>query len=106
MAVQAKVHVKKCHQYITFKMKQQKTPMERIVATHPLEIVYISYLCLDPGKGREENVLVVTNNFTQYAQVYITQLQMVQTIAKVLWDNFIVHYRLPEKILFDQGRNI
>ena len=26
-------------------------------------------------------------------------------MAKALWDNFIVHYQLPEKILLDQGRN-
>ena len=31
---------------------------------------------------------------------------MVQTIAKALWGNFIVHYGLPEKILSDQGRNL
>ena len=30
--------------------------------------------------------------------------QMPQTMAKALWDNFIVHYGLPEKILLDQGR--
>ena len=30
---------------------------------------------------------------------------MAQTMAKALWDNFIVHYGLLEKILSDQGRN-
>ena len=30
---------------------------------------------------------------------------MAQTTAKVLWDNFIVHYGLLEGILLDQGRN-
>ena len=29
--------------------------MENIVATHPLELVHIDYLCLKPRKGREEN---------------------------------------------------
>ena len=65
--------------------------MECIVAIHPLKLVHIDYLCLEPGKGKEENVLVVTNNFTQYAQAYITQLKMAQTTAKVLWHHFIVH---------------
>ena len=46
--------------------------MESIVATHPLELVHINYLCLEPGKGKEENVLVVIDHFTQYAQAYIT----------------------------------
>ena len=31
--------------------------------------------------------------------------QTAQTTVKALWDNFIVHYGLPKKILSDQGRN-
>ena len=79
--------------------------LESIVATHPLEPVHINYLCLEPGKGKEENVLVVTDHFTQFAQAYVTQSQMAQTTAKVLWDNFTAHYGQLEKILLDQGRN-
>ena len=97
MAVQAKEHVEKCQWCITFKQKQQKAPMESIVNTHPLKLVYIDYLCLEPGKGKE-NVPVVTNHFTWHAQTYITQAQMAKTMAKVLWYNFIVHYGLPSKI--------
>ena len=73
---------------------------------HPLELVHLDYLCLETGKGLEENVLVVTDHFTQYAQAYVTWSQNTQTTAKALWDNFIIHYGLPEKILLDQGRNI
>ena len=105
MAIQAKEHVKKCHQCVTFQAKQKQAPMENIMATHLLEIVHIDYLCLEPVKGKEENVLVMTDHFTQYTQAYVTQFQMAQTMAKVLWDNFIVHYQLPEKILLDQGKN-
>ena len=61
------------------------------MATHPLELVHIDYLCLQPGKGLEENVLEVTDHFTQYPQSYVTQSQTAQTMAKALWDNFIVH---------------
>ena len=105
MAIQAKEHVEKCHQCISFKVKQQWAPMENIVATHSLELVHIDYLCLEPGKGKEENVLVVMDHFTCYAQAYVIWFQMAQTMTKALWDNFIVHYRLLEKILSDQGRN-
>ena len=101
MAVQVNENVEKCHQCIIFKAKQQKAAMESTVATHPLELVHTENLWLQPGKGKEENALVVTDHFTQYAQGYITQLQMV----KVLWDNFIVHYGLQEKIHLNQGRN-
>ena len=105
MAVQAKEHIGKCCPCLAFKARQPKAPLENIVATHPLELVHLDFLCLEPGKGREENVLVITDHFTRYAQAYVTRTQMAQTMAKTLWDKFIVHYGLPEKILTDQGCN-
>ena len=63
-------------------------------------------LSLEPGKGKEENILVVTDHFTWYVQVYVTKSQIAQATAKVLLDSFIIHYLLPGKILSDdQGRN-
>ena len=102
-AAQAKEHISKCHPHLTFKAKQPKDPLENIVATHPLELVHLDYLCLESGKGLEETVLVVTDHFTRYAQAYATRTQTAQTTARTLWDKFIVHYGLPEKILSDQG---
>ena len=105
MAAQAKEHIGKCHSCLAFKAKQPKAPLENIMATHPLELVHLNCLCLEPGKGLEENVLVVTNHFTRYTQVYVTKIQMAQTTARTLWDKFTVHYGLPEKILSDQSCN-
>ena len=56
MAEQAREHVDKCHPCLIFKDKQPRAPLENIVATHPLELVHLNYLCLEPGKGKEENV--------------------------------------------------
>ena len=72
MATQVKEHIKKGPQWVTFKAKQQRVPMENIMATHPLELVHINYLCLEPGKGKEENILVVMDHFNCYAQAYVT----------------------------------
>ena len=83
----------------------QKPPLKNIVATHPLELVHLDHPCLEPGKGLEENVLVVTDHFTRYAQAYVTRTQTTQMTAKTLWDKFIVHHGLPERILTDQGWN-
>ena len=105
MAAQVKEHVGKCCPCLAFKARQPKAPLKNIVATHPLELVHLDYLCLEPWKGLEENVLVVTDHFTRYAQVYVTRTQTAQMTAKTLWDKFIVHYGLPEKILTDQGQN-
>ena len=105
MAAQTKEHIGQCHPCLTFKAKQPKAPLENTMATHPLEFVHLDYLCLEPGKGLEENVLVVTDHFTWYAQAYVTWTQTAQTTTKTLWDKFIVHYGSPKMILSDQGRN-
>ena len=75
-------HIRKCHQCLAFKAKQPKAPLENIIATHPLEFVHLGYLCLEPGKGLEENVLVVTDHFTRYAQVYVTRTQTPKQLPK------------------------
>ena len=103
VAALAKEHIGKCCLCLAFKARQPKAPLENIVATHPSELVHLDYLCLEPGKGLDENVLVVMDHFTRYTQAYVTRIQTAQIIAKTLWDKFIVHYGLPKKILTDQG---
>ena len=51
------------------------------------------------------NVLIVTAHFTKYAQAYVTPKQTVVMVARNLWENFLVHYGWPEKILTDQGKS-
>ena len=105
MAAQVRQHVDKCHPCLSFKAKQPRAPLENIMATHPLELVHLDYLCLEPGKGKEENVLVVMDHFTHYAQAYVTKSQTALTTAMALWDNCLVNFGLPEKILSDEGRD-
>ena len=65
MAAQTKEYIEKCCPYVAFKAKQPKAPLDNIMATHPLELVHLDYLCLEPGKGLGENVLVVKVHFTR-----------------------------------------
>ena len=105
MAAQAKEHVGKWCPCLAFKVRQQKAPLKNIIATHPLELVHLDYLCLEPREGLEENSVVITDHFTRYAQAYVTKTQTTQMTAKTLGDKFIVHYGLAKKILMDQGHN-
>ena len=105
IAAQAQKHINKCCPCLTFKARQPKAQLENIMAMHSLELVHLDYLCLEPGKGLEGNVLMVTDHFTWYVQAYVTQPKTTQRMAKALWDNFIFHYWLPEKIFLDQARN-
>ena len=69
-----------------------------------MEIVFIDYLSLEPSKGGVENILVITDHFTRYAQAFPTKNQTARTTARVLFDNFIVHYGFPVRIHSDQGQ--
>ena len=53
----------------------------------------MDFWTLEPSRGGVENVLVVTDHFTQYAQAYPTSNQTAKTTAKTLFDNFIVKLR-------------
>ena len=37
-------------------------------------------------------------------QAYVTPKQTAVVVAGALWENFLVHYGWPEKILTDQGK--
>ena len=60
---------------------------------------------MKPSKGNVENVLIITDHFTRYAQAFPSKSQMALTTAKLLWNNFILHYGFPAKIITDQGQN-
>ena len=62
---------------LPFRLNSSKPP-HNIVATHPLELVHLNYLCLEPWKGPDENVLVVTDLLTRYTQAYVTRTQTAQ----------------------------
>ncbi|MCG8034498.1 MAG: DDE-type integrase/transposase/recombinase, partial [Candidatus Thiodiazotropha taylori] len=76
-----------------------------ITSNAPLDIVCIDYLSLETSKGGYENVLVITDHFTRYAQAYPTRNQTAQTTARILFDNFIVHYGFPCKLHSDKAQN-
>ena len=76
-------------------------------ATQPLELIHMDFLTIESGKtGKDVNILVVTDHFTQYAQVLVTPSQTAWVVAQTLWDKFFMHCGLPEKILSDQGCNL
>ena len=48
-----------------------------------------------------KNLLVITDHFTRFALVVVTQDQMAKTVAKVLFARFIAVFGMPAKLLSD-----
>lgn len=51
----------------------------------------MDYLSLEPDGRGTKNVLVITDHFTKYAVAVPTTDQKEKTVAKALWNNFLVH---------------
>ena len=52
-----------------------------------------------------KNVLVITDHFTHYAMAVVTKDQMAKTVAKVLYERFIVVFGVLAKLLSNHGTN-
>ena len=107
MAEDVRIHICTCDQCLKFKQPQEKSEMQPNAVSYSLEMVRLDFLTLG-GKADDSksvNVVIVTDHFTKYAQVYVTSKQTAVIVAKTLRENFLVHYGWPEKILTDQGKS-
>jgi hypothetical protein len=97
--------IRKCDRCIRRKSLSTTAALTPIQSTAPMEVVCVDFLSLERCKGGFENILVLTDHFSRYAQAYPTRNQTAKTTAKILFDNFIVHYGFPGRIHSDQGQN-
>ena len=98
-------YINSCPRCIRRKYQPDQVPLLNIEVNQPLELVHLDYLKIEPSKGNVENVLIVTNHFTRYAQAFPSKSHSALATAKLLWNNFILHYGFLGKIITDQGRN-
>ena len=98
-----KKHIQQCPRCLQFKTSPERVEMYPIEATHPWELIHMDFLTIEAPKNskstKDINLLIITDHFTHYAQAIVTSSQKASVVAKTLWDQFFMHYRLPEKIL-------
>ena len=85
--------------------KKKQPPLVNIRTSRPLELVCMDFLSLEPDQSNTKDILVITDHFIKYAVAVPTPNQKAQTVAKCIWDNFLVHYGFPERLHSDQGQD-
>ena len=107
MAADVQTHICTCERCLRFKQPQERAGMQPIQVSHLMELIHLDFLTLGGKTGdvRGTNIVVITDHFTRYAQAYVTPKQTTVVAAHALWENFLVHYGWPEKILTNQGRS-
>ncbi|KAL1279980.1 hypothetical protein QQF64_014580 [Cirrhinus molitorella] len=104
MSSSVQENIKTCERCVRRKAFPEKAAeMVSIKTTRPLELVCMDFLSLEPDKSNTKDILVITDHFTKYAVAVPTRNQKAQTVARCLWENFLVHYGFPERLHSDQG---
>ena len=96
-----------CDRCLRCKQPQEKSEMRPILVSYPQELVHLDFLTLG-GKAddsRSVYILIPTDHFMKYAQAYVTPKQTAVVVAQTLWENFLVHYGWPKRILTKQGKS-
>ena len=101
MHVDVVSYINSCPRSLHRRSQPDKASLMNIEASQPLELIHLDYLKIEPSKGNTENVLVITDHFTRYTQAFPSKTQTALATAKLLWNNFILHYGFPSKIITD-----
>ena len=96
-------YINSCPRCSRRKSQPDQAPLLNIEVNQPLELIHLDYSKIEPSKGNVKNVLIITDHFTRYAQAFSSKPQTALATAKLLWNNFILHYGFPSKTITDKA---
>jgi transposase InsO family protein len=99
-------YCEKCERCWIAKMGPRVVPrMCHLIAVRPLHMLAVDFTLLEKSSSGLENVLVLTDVFTKYTLAFATRDQKAQTVAKVLVQEWILKFGVPERLHSDCGRS-
>ena len=110
MVEDCKALVRGCPRCCMFKGAIPKAPLCPIRAHTPLELVHVDFTSMESTMEFNKppsvkNILVITDHFMCSVLAVMTKDQTATTVAKVLYERFIMVFGVPVKLLSDQGAN-
>ena len=64
--------------------------MQNIVTAQPFELIAINFVHPKRNVGGYENILILMDHFTRYAQVYATKNKAIHTVAVKIYNDLIL----------------
>ena len=77
-----------------------------IIANNPMDLMCIDFTKVDPSKDGKENILVLTDAFTKFSQVFVTPNHKAITVTKILVERWLYVYGIPACIHSDKGLSL
>ena len=94
----------RCQQAKTPAIKTHQ-PLGQLSATRPLQLVAMDFSLLERASDGRELVLVLTDTFTKWTVAIPVTYQSAKTVVKVLVEDWITKFGVPEQLHSDQGRS-
>ena len=69
----------------------------------PMELIYLNYISLEFDSEDKQEILIVTDHFTRFAQAYPVKDDSVDTAVQKLEEKYFQHYGHPEHIASCHG---
>ena len=84
--------------------RRDREPLVPIESQFPFEMISIDFLHLDRAKGGFEYVLVISDHFTRWVQLYATKNKSATAAADRIFKDYVLQHGFPARIHHDQGR--
>ena len=80
-----------------------------IIVNSPLELVHVDFTEFETnmdikGEPRVKNLLVIQDHFSRFMRAFIVPDQKADTTARILYEEFIAIFGVPQRILSDNGK--
>ena len=81
-----------------------KEPLKTMISSSPMDLIGLDLLYLDTCTGGFQYLLVITDHFTRYTQVYPARNKESKTAATKLFNEYTLRFGIPGEIHHNQGR--
>ena len=102
--------IKTCVYCLQHEGSLSKAPLHPIMATAPLDLLHVDFTSIETTlelnkSPRVTNVLMFQDHFTKHVLAYVTPKQTAKTIAKFLYQGYILIFGALARLLCDRGAN-